>query len=168
VEGEDLEKAVDLLFNARRVWLVGNGGSASNASHFYSDLDSLGFDCKCLVNNSSRITALLNDKPKEQLYVEQMTRFVPDDLLVVFSVHGGKGQDEAGTWSQNLVRACQYAEQVNGKILAFLGSDGGYIKNYSDISLIVPHESAYLVEGIHSVLTHLICKRLRENEPNIS
>ena len=147
--------------NHGRIWLCGNGGSASTCQHFASDLMNLGFDVTCMDDNVSRITAIVNDQSWEEVYVRQMKHFHNRDVLIVISVHGGHNPKTGKAWSSNLTKACEYTKKINGCILALLGGDGGIIKNYADYSIIVPHEAMYVVEGIHCVLTHLICERLK-------
>jgi len=146
----------------RTVWLCGNGGSASNMSHFASDLTALGFKAVCLTDNPAIVTAFTNDYGWNQVYVKQLQgRVKVRDVLVVASVHGGVGKMYGEEWSQNLVEACKYARYFGCKVLALLGGDGGLIKNLADVNIIVPHDHAYIVEGCHAVITHLICAVLR-------
>ena len=59
------------------------------------------------------------------------------------------------------MKACHYAKYHGLKVLALLGGDGGVIKNLADVSIVVPHDHPYIVEGCHSVITHLICAVIR-------
>lgn len=169
ISKEDYKSFISILESARqeerRIWSCGNGGSCSLCVHFTADLENLGLDTKCLCCNQARITALANDVGWENVYVEQMKYFKEGDILIVASVHGGVGMDRAGAWSQNLVKACQLAKDNKGLVLGLIGGDGGVVKDIADASIIVPHDSAYIVEGVHSVLTHLICAELRRRLP---
>ena len=154
----------DLWYNGNgRVFLCGNGGSASTVSHFASDLVTLGVNAICLNDNVSLVTAFTNDFGWNRVYKEQLACYQAraGDILIVASVHGGKGRALGEEWSQNLVRACHYAKYHGLKVLALLGGDGGVIKNLADVSVIVPHDHPYVVEGCHSVITHLVCAVLR-------
>ena len=148
------------LEHGNRIWLAGNGGSASTVSHFASDLMNLGFDVLCLTDNVSRLTALTNDVCWDAVYVKQLDNFREHDILILISVHGGGDINE--TWSGNLLLAAVEAKKKGGKILSLIGSNGGRLKGLSDVFVIVPSESACYVEGLHSVITHLICERLKE------
>lgn len=166
LKGSEAEQFADALkrHKKNKVWICGNGGSASNSIHLASDLMSLGFDVVCMNTNISVITALTNDFGWGSVYVRQMTHFKPDDVLVVVSVHGGVPRPTAESdkvWSDNLVRACKCAKQKKGLVLALLGGTGGEIKGIADLPIVVPHEDAYVVEGIHSVLAHLMCSYLK-------
>ncbi len=156
-----LQNFVTILENAKkyqnRIWLVGNGGSASVMSHFTSDLLSLGFDAICLTDNISRLTALINDNCWDVVYALQLKHFKPSDILIIASVHGGTESS-----SQNLQLAAIEAKRKEGKVLSFLGCDGGRLKDFSDVYLLVPSNSACYVEGFHSLLCHMICDRLKQ------
>jgi D-sedoheptulose 7-phosphate isomerase len=157
-----LEKLVQMLVESKsvRIWIAGNGGSASTAIHFASDLKSLGFDVSCLDENISRITAITNDYGWDKVYEYQMKYFKAGDILVVFSVHGGTivGNE---VWSGNLVRACEIARSRHGSIIAFLGGDGGIIGEKAYLPILIPSNQTYIIEGLHCVLTHAICEKLR-------
>ena len=165
IQQEDfINSFVKILQNAKsygnRIWLAGNGGSASISSHFMADLLALGFDAFCMNDNISRITAITNDFSWELAYVEQLSNFKAYDVLILISVHGGGNETE--NWSQNLLLAAIEARKKGGKILSLVGSNGGRLKELSDIYILVPSENSGYVEGLHSLLTHIICERLKE------
>lgn len=150
-------------FRHTTIFLAGNGGSSSTASHFSADLANLNFKTFCLCDNIVRLTALTNDKGWENVYVEEIKPLCnTGDILIIASVHGGIKHGEE-MWSGNLLKVAKFMkEEVYGKVLALLGGDGGEIKKISNISLIVPSSSTYVVEGIHSIITHAICEELKE------
>lgn len=171
----DLDKIIEILFKAwqerRMVFLIGNGGSASTATHFASDLvktvidspDKRGLKAVSLADNIPLASATVNDWGKENLFIAPLhTFFSPGDVVIVFSVHGGAGKDKDGAWSQNLLKAIQYAKDNGGKTIGFAGFDGGAMKNLCDICLVVPADSTPLVESIHVLLAHFITFRLKE------
>lgn len=157
-----------------RIWLIGNGGSHHTASHFASDLSALGFDTMCLTDSPSRITAITNDFGWKDVYTIQMIHghFKKGDILFVASVHGGiKRTQDRGIWSNNLILAIQLAKgyppyespsQNNNKVIAFLGFDGGIIKGLVDYPIIVSSKTSGIVEGIHSLLTHIIIELIKQ------
>lgn len=176
---EDLAAAIQLLFDAykkgKRVYVCGNGGSAANASHFACDLAKFTASegkprllASSLCDNAALISALTNDCGFGRIFVEQLDGvFVQDDVLICLSVHGGKGSDKAGPWSQNLVAAAELARARGGKVIALIGYDGGALRGLADVSVIVPatssgNTSTPHVEGFHEVYHHLICERLRQ------
>jgi len=174
ISREDIERVMELLYEAwmdgRQVFLAGNGGSASTATHFASDLakfTSEGSDKRfraiALTDNVPLVSALTNDLGWENVYVEQLKNLMrKGDVLVVISVHGGSGADKAGPWSQNLLKAAKFAQDNGGRVIGLAGFDGGVLKQMADACIVVPINSTPHVEGFHLVLTHLICAQLRE------
>jgi len=171
---EDIDRVIKLLFEAwreeRQVFLAGNGGSASTATHFACDLAKFTsvegerrFRAVALTDNTPLVSALTNDVGWENVYVEQLKNLIREgDILVVISVHGCSGADKAGVWSQNLLKAAKFVKDNGGKVVGLAGFDGGVLKQIADACIVVPIDSTSQVEGFHVVLTHLICARLRE------
>ena len=174
ISENDVDDFIKVLYDAwkagKNVFVAGNGGSASTASHFASDLAKFTsvegkprFKAYSLVDNTPLITAITNDLGWSEVYVEQLKSLMkPGDVFIAISVHGGSGMDRAGVWSQNLLKAAKYAKDNGGKVLSLVGFDGGVLRQVSDASILVPVNSTPLVEGFHLVLTHLVCARLRE------
>ncbi len=175
----DLARVVDVLFEAyragRSVFVCGNGGSAANASHLACDLAKFThcpgkprLKATSLCDNAALISALTNDVGFGHIFTEQLDGvFERGDVLVALSVHGGSGADKAGPWSQNLVGAARLAKEREGKVVAFVGYDGGALKGLADACVVVPrteagHTSTPHVEGFHEVYHHLVCERLRQ------
>lgn len=171
---KDIMRAVKLLYDAWQndccVYTCGNGGSASTAQHFACDLAKTTivegqkrFKVFCLNDNMPWISALTNDEGFDSVFYEQLLGKVKKgDVLVCFSVHGGVGEDKVGLWSQNLLRAVQYAQAEFGKVLGFSGFDGGDLKEMSDVCVTVPANSTPIVESLHCLLEHVICACLKE------
>lgn len=169
-----IDEAVRLLYDAwktdNQVFVIGNGGSASSSTHFACDLNkwvsdnaTRKFRAFSLVDNVPLVSALTNDNGWSDVYYEQLRNFFrKGDLLVAISVHGGSGSDKAGPWSQNLLKAVKFAKDNGGKIVGLAGFDGGVLKTTADACIVVPANSTPHVEGIHLVLTHLMCEQLRE------
>lgn len=178
VSRETVDQAIEVLFQAWKdnswVFAMGNGGSASTATHFSADLAKTVHDAVeakairavSLVDNIPLASAIVNDWGWENLYVGQLTTFHPTALTnavgVGFSVHGGSGKDKAGAWSQNLLRGLQYIKDKGGKTIGFSGFDGGPMKDLVDVCVVVPVNSTPLVESFHVVLHHLVVFRLKE------
>jgi len=175
INREDISNFMDILFeawkNRKKVITMGNGGSASTASHFASDLaktvsnDSSmkiigpvkGFNAFCLNDNPSLLTAWVNDTGWENVYAGMLnTTLNEGDVVLLVSVHGGSG------WSGNLIKAMEMAKSKGAKILGLAGFDGGQMKKFSDCCIVIPKDSTYHTEGFHGVVQHLIVDRLRE------
>jgi D-sedoheptulose 7-phosphate isomerase len=174
IDPAEVARAVDLLWQTYErdaaVFVIGNGGSASTASHFAADLNKRTavearrrFRAHCLCDNPSWMTALTNDVGFEHLFSEPLLNLMrPRDTLVLFSVHGGAGAERAGAWSQNLLRAAELArERFQASTLAFVGFDGGPLRRRTDVSVLVPADSTPVVESLHVALHHLVCEALR-------
>ena len=153
------------------VYIMGNGGSASTATHFVADLakticekpEDRGIRAMSLVDNIPLISALVNDWGWDNIYTNQLaTYYVEGGVGIGISVHGGSGTDLAGEWSQNLLKGLQYIKDRGGKTIGLSGFDGGPMKNLCDIGIVVPENSTPLVESFHVVLQHLIVFGLKE------
>jgi D-sedoheptulose 7-phosphate isomerase len=170
----DIEKAVEILFDAwergSQVYICGNGGSASTATHFACDLSKTTivegkkrFGAYSLNENVPLLSALINDEGFDNLFYEQLKdRFRKGDILICISVHGGAGRDKAGLWSQNLLKAMKYAKDMRGKTIGLSGFDGGPMKDIADACVTVPANSTPHVESFHLALEHLICTCLKQ------
>ena len=168
-----IDKAIGILYhaweNGSQVFAMGNGGSASTSTHFACDLNkwvsdeaTKKFRAFSLVDNIPLVSALTNDNGWGDIYYEQLRNFFrKGDVVVAISVHGGSGSDKAGPWSQNLLKAVKYAKDNGGKVVGLAGFDGGVLRTVSDACIVVPAESTPHVEGMHLVLTHLMCEQLR-------
>ena len=173
-------KIVDRIFEAwesgNTVFLIGNGGSAGTATHFAADLvkttidrpTQRGVKAMALVDNIPLVSAATNDWGWGEVYQGQLRTFWREgDVVIGFSVHGGSGSDKAGAWSQNLLKALQFAKDNGGTAIGFSGFDGGAMKDLCDVSVVVPAESTPLVEAFHVVLFHGITFRLKERLTNL-
>lgn len=171
---EDVDAAVEILFEAwqdgRQVFICGNGGSASTATHFACDMAKTTivdgkkrFRPFCLNDNIPLISALVNDEGFENLFTEQLiNNFHSGDVLICISVHGGGGKDKAGLWSQNLLRAMKYVQDNGGKAIGMSGFDGGPMAELADACIVVPVNSTPQVESFHLALEHLLCGCLKQ------
>ena len=171
---ESIDRAIGLLFDAwqrgSQIFTCGNGGSASTATHFACDLSKTTivegkkrFKAYCLNDNIPLMSALINDEGFDNLFYEQLKNlFQEGDVLVCISVHGGAGRDKAALWSQNMLKAMKYAEDMGGKTIGFAGFDGGPMKETADACIVVPANSTPQVESFHLALEHLICSCLKE------
>jgi D-sedoheptulose 7-phosphate isomerase len=174
ISKNDIDEAIELLDTARKqgkkVFVIGNGGSASTATHFACDLNKYAsvegnkrFRAISLEDNVPLVTALVNDEGWDNVYSYQLENLMDDgDYLVAISVHGGSGKDKAALWSQNLLKAIKMVQSRGGKTVGLVGFDGGLIKEVADVCITVPVNSTPQVEGFHLILTHLICSIIRE------
>ena len=172
VSREALQAAVDLLYeawqNQRTVFVIGNGGSASTATHLAADLaknvagDRPGLRAMSMADNIPLVSALTNDNGFQNIYTEQLNAWLQkDDVLIALSVHGGSGSDKAGAWSQNLVKAIAFAKSRSTKTIGITGFDGGVMKDLVDVWINTPSEETFQVEPLHAIIHHLLCEMLK-------
>jgi D-sedoheptulose 7-phosphate isomerase len=174
ISRSEIEQVIEILYeawkNGRTVFIIGNGGSASTATHFACDLGKSTivegkrrFKVISLTDNVPLISALTNDDGFNTIFVEQLRNLLErGDVVIAISVHGGTGQDKAGIWSQNLLAALQYAKENSAKTIGMAGFDGGAFKKLADACIVVPVESTPYVESWHAALEHLICNCLKQ------
>jgi D-sedoheptulose 7-phosphate isomerase len=174
VSQADIQAVMDLLYEAwkdgKQVFIAGNGGSASTATHLACDLSKFTalegkrrFRAICLNDNIPLVSALTNDLGWDSVYYEQLRNLMnPGDVLVVISVHGGSGADKAGVWSKNILKAAKYIQDNGGKVIGLAGFDGGALKQESNACIVAPVNSTPQVEGFHVVLTHMLCDGLKQ------
>ena len=148
--------------NGRKVFIMGNGGSASTASHFVCDLakntrhaDWPDFRVVGLTDNMALMTAYANDEGYDQVFSQQLASLIyPDDVVIGISTSGN---------SDNVLRAIEEAKKHPGVItIGLTGFDAGQLGDMVDIHVHVPSDCIEYVEDIHLVLEHLITKALRE------
>jgi len=154
--------------NEKQVFTVGNGGSASTASHMAADLgkNTIGpnmrrFRILSLNDNAAIVTALANDIGYEHIFSEQLVNLIqPGDLLVAISGSGN---------SPNVVRAMTYAREQCAEVVAVLGFDGGRAAALADLAVIVPSDHYGIVEDVHLIINHILVDyfkvRLAEEQP---
>jgi D-sedoheptulose 7-phosphate isomerase len=160
-----IAQIITLLHKARsekrQIFIMGNGGSASTASHFVCDLakntrhpDWPNYRVIGLTDNMAIFSALANDEGYENVFVQQLESFIePGDIVIGISTSGN---------SPNVVKAIQFANEAQGITIGFTGFDSGRLGKLAKIHLHVQSDCIEHVEDIHLMLEHLICKVLRE------
>jgi D-sedoheptulose 7-phosphate isomerase len=150
------------LAEDRQVFVFGNGGSASNASHFATDLgkgssDKLGkrFRVLSLNDNVSWITALGNDYAYDEVYSRQLMNYAqPGDIVLVMSVSGN---------SPNLVKAVQWAKEHGVWTAALVGGKRGKLADLADLAIVIPSEHYGRAEDAQMTICHMLCYAFMEN-----
>jgi D-sedoheptulose 7-phosphate isomerase len=161
---DEIEKMADLLAQVRerggRLFFLGVGGSAANASHAVNDFRKIGgIECYAPTDNVSELTARTNDEGWASVFVEWLrgSRLNQKDAVMVFSVGGGNLEKNV---SPNLVSALQYAKEIKASILGIVGRDGGYTATVADAVCIVPTVNQQTVtphsEAFQAVIWHLL------------
>jgi D-sedoheptulose 7-phosphate isomerase len=161
-----IEKVMDILLKARadgkKIFFIGNGGSAATSSHFANDLalgtkadENIPFKVISLTDNCAILTALANDTDYDNVFVGQMKYlFEEGDILIGISASGN---------SQNVINGIEYANENGGISIGLIGFDGGKMKDICQHSVIVNTMKKEYgpVEDIHMILDHLISIFLR-------
>jgi D-sedoheptulose 7-phosphate isomerase len=164
---EQADDFVESLYRAfeeeRTIFLAGNGGSASAASHFGQDLakgtlTSMDADKRFrvvpLTDNIGFITALANDEGYESVFEQQLRNLGRSgDVLVAISGSGN---------SANILRAVEYAQSIGMKTIGVTGFDGGKLRRLADECVHVPVDDMGMAEALHGVIFHLAMARLRQ------
>jgi D-sedoheptulose 7-phosphate isomerase len=164
IDHEAVTRLVELLAEARtgggRLFVLGVGGSAGNASHAVNDFRKIaGFEAYAPTDNVSELTARINDDGWETSFANWLkaSRLTSRDCLLVFSVGGG---DVARKVSMNLVRALELAKEVGARIGAIVGRDGGFTATVADACVLIPTVSPERVtahaEAFQAVVWHML------------
>lgn len=163
LNADDCEKCVRELRATRerggRLFILGVGGSAANASHAVNDFRKIaGLECYAPTDNVSELTARTNDEGWASVFVEWLrgSRLKKEDTLLVFSVGGGSLEKNV---SPNLVTALQLAKEIGARVIGIVGKDGGYTAKVADACVIVPVVNPNNItphsEAFQAVIWHL-------------
>ncbi len=143
-----------------RLFILGVGGSAANASHAVNDFRKIcGFEAYAPTDNVSELTARTNDEGWAGVFEGwlRVSRLRAQDALLIFSVGGGNLEKQV---SPNLVAAIRYARSAGAKVTGIVGRDGGYTAQNADACVIVPTVNAKHVtphaEAFQAVIWHLL------------
>jgi D-sedoheptulose 7-phosphate isomerase len=164
IDHDAVTRLVQLLVEIRngggRLFVLGVGGSAGNASHAVNDFRKIaGFEAYAPTDNVSELTARINDDGWDTSFANWLraSRLTARDGLLVFSVGGG---DVARKVSMNLVRALELAKDVGARIGAIVGRDGGFTATVADACVLIPTVSAERVtahaEAFQAVVWHML------------
>lgn len=156
---DQINAALNLLLetfeNGNTVYVFGNGGSSSTASHFQNDFNKgvsehteKKFNLLCLNDNVATVMAVANDIGFEEVFRFQLQGHIrPGDVVMAISGSGN---------SKNVINAVEYAKQQGNKIIGLTGFGGGKLKELSDVSLHVPINSMQVTEDVHMIFDHLM------------
>ena len=162
---QEIAQVMDLLhvarLDGRQIFIMGNGGSASTATHFVCDLAKNTrkegwphFKVIGLTDNMAIFSAYANDEGYESVFAQQLANLVAaEDIVIGISASGN---------SKNVLNAIALAKNANATTIGFTGFDGGSLASMVDINLHVKSNIIEHVEDIHLMLEHMIVKSLRE------
>lgn len=162
---DDVRAVVDRLFRGWQdrstTYIIGNGGSASTASHMMNDLSKMTsfpgvprFRAVALTDNVPYITAIGNDIEYADIFIEQLKNLLlPHDILIVISGSGN---------SENVIRAATYARDLGATVIGLCGKPGSRLCQNADFVVTIPAESICQQEDGHLILNHAIALTLRD------
>jgi D-sedoheptulose 7-phosphate isomerase len=162
-----VEDVITILQQARicgqQVFIMGNGGSASTASHFVCDLAKNtrhdgwpNFRVIGLTDNMAIFSAYANDEGYENVFSNQLNNLIrPRDVIIAISGSGN---------SRNVIKAVELANSVGALTIGFTGMSGGKLKEIAHMAVHIPCDSIEQVEDIHLVLEHMICNAIKRME----
>ena len=164
IDTQAVDRLVALLATTRaaggRLFILGVGGSAGNASHAVNDFRKItGIEAYAPTDNVSELTARTNDEGWSTVFERwlRVSRLRADDMLLIFSVGGGNLEKQV---SPNLVEALKYARSVGAKIGGIVGRDGGYTAQVADAYVLIPVVNAAHItphsEAFQAVVWHLL------------
>lgn len=156
---ENINKVINVLEDARnsrkRIFICGNGGSASTASHLECDFNKgisynqkNKYDIECLSDNVPMMMSIANDIGYDDIFVIPLKNKLKEgDVVIGISGSGN---------SENVLRAFQYANESGVDTIAFTGYSGGKLKDIAKYNIHVPINNMQIVEDVHLVLNHMM------------
>lgn len=162
---KDLNTIVNILWDAykenKKIYVIGNGGSAATASHYVCDFakgtavpGEKRLKIMSLTDNVAHMTAISNDISYNEVFKEQLENLLePGDILICISASGN---------SPNLVQAVNYANSINVTTIGILGFNGGRVKELTTTNIVVDNFNYGQVEDIHLILGHVLSQYFRK------
>lgn len=166
ISKEEIAKGIEILNKIKetdgRLFILGVGGSAANASHAVNDFRKIGnIETYAPTDNVSELTARTNDEGWETTFTEwlKVSRLNRNDAVMVLSVGGG-----SDSTSLNIVNALKLAKSVGSKVISIVSRDGGYAAKVSDAVILIPVVAEERItphaEGWQGVVWHLMVNAL--------
>ena len=164
IDRNEIKKIIQILLDIRknngRLFILGIGGGAGNASHAVNDFRKIaGIESYAPTDNVSELTARTNDEGWETVFESWLkgSRLTAKDCIFVFSVGGGNSEKNV---SVNLINALRYAKETDTKVIGIVGRDGGYTAKVADACVIIPTVNDKSVtpqtEAFQALIWHLI------------
>jgi phosphoheptose isomerase len=162
-----LERAAKMVFNClvsgRKLLVCGNGGSASDATHFATEFlcrfceDRRPYPALSLTANGELLTAMGNDYTFDEIFSRQVQGLgVEGDVLIAFTTSGK---------SRNVLRALEEAARQGVESICFLGGDGGFTKGVATLDLLAPGNSVTRIQEAQKLLFHVLCELVEKKLP---
>ncbi|MCL5261397.1 MAG: SIS domain-containing protein [Gammaproteobacteria bacterium] len=171
LDTNSIERAAEILAAVRkssgRLFILGVGGSAANASHAVNDFRKItGIETYAPTDNVSELTARTNDEGWASIFVEwlKISKITAKDVILVLSVGGGNLEKNI---SPNLVAALKFAKQNHAQVIGIVSRDGGYTAKVADACILIPvlnaanttpHAESFQAIILHLLVSHPILK----------
>ena len=164
ISQSEIESCIDEILKLRdsggRLFVIGVGGSASNASHAVNDFRKLaGIEAYAPTDNISELTARTNDEGWESVFREwlKISKLDSNDLIMVLSVGGGSLERNI---SVNICNAIDYAKSMSTRIIGIVGQEEGYTYKHANKVILIPVDDQTLVtphsESFQEIIWHLM------------
>lgn len=165
LSAEEINRVMNVLEEARlsgkRIFICGNGGSASTASHLECDFNKgisynqdVKYDIECLSDNVPMMMAIANDIGYDEIFVTPLrNKLKKGDIVIGISGSGN---------SENVVKAFTYANEIGAETIAFTGYHGGRLREMAKYNIHVAVENMQITEDVHLVLNHMMMHILSE------
>ena len=171
IDQQKIDQAVNMIFEIKkksgRIFFLGVGGSAGNASHAVNDFRKiLNIECYAPTDNVSELTANTNDNGWDSVFINflKVSKLQEKDLIIIFSVGGGSLKHKVST---NLICAIDYAKEIGTKIIGIVGKKDGYTNEKADISILIPEVNKKHItphtEEAQPIVWHLIVSHPKLN-----
>jgi D-sedoheptulose 7-phosphate isomerase len=151
---------VTQLQNNKKLFTIGNGGSAADAQHFASELtnrykiDRVALPAIALTTDTSALTSIANDYSYDRIFSRQIEALASKgDIIFAISTSGN---------SQNILTALQKAREKSCIIIGLSGKDGGTMDQYCDYNIIVPSDDTPRIQEVHILVIHTLCQIIDE------
>jgi len=164
IRPEDVEGAINLMIGTlaggNKILVVGNGGSATQASHFAAELvgrykkERQAMPAVSLSTDIANLTAIANDYGYDRVFERQLEALGNEgDLLLALSTSGN---------SENILKAVEQAKKKKMKAVSLLGKDGGKQKGMADIDIIIDNDDTPRIQEAHLKVLHMMCEIIEE------
>ena len=157
---EVIDKISAALESGNKIVLFGNGGSATDAQHIATEflgrfkIERNSIPAICLTDNTSLVTALLNDYSSDVIFSRQCSSLISkNDVVIAISTSGN---------SENVRLGLIEAKKYGAYCIGLLGNNGGKIKNLTDISIVVPSTDTAKIQEVHRVIYHIVCDHVEQ------
>lgn len=157
-----VDRMAEVIQDSRKLYIVGLGGSAANASHMAADFRKLCQVDALALDSMAEVTATANDEGWETIFDGLLRSIGGNDVLFVLSVGGG-----TSFVSTPIVRAVERAKAVKAKVLGVVGSDGGYTARHGDVIIkipaenhLTPHTESFQAVVWHALVSHPLLQKV--------